>query len=362
MTENLEELCAKCGRSRQRENSSLVRWIFSRPACRCESNSAVSEEQEIATDPDRFPTDRYKPLKALGKGGVGAVYLCRDREKETLVAIKVLHALSSEQLESFEADAAAIARVNHPRIARLLDFGPTPSGVPYMVLEYCPGMSLRDYLDANGPLPIDPAIDVFVDLTAALALAHSHGVFHRDISSSNVLVSNDQNGKLTARLIDFSLAHIDDSVDPQLPTLAGTPAYMAPDIAHGLEFDQRSEIYSLGCMLFECLTGVVPFLGRSAMETINLHASQPFPKLSDIALVTFPAKLQAIVDKCLAKDPDQRFQSMDELRDRLAMLTRESSSRPGRAVTRKDSESSGNVFLDFVQTITSAMSSRKSKP
>jgi len=327
--------CPNCGKTVIEERKgSLTQWIMAQSICKCgksETRSSASrppreyveetvptneDEDEIELDPNRFPTHRYKPLRELGKGGAGAVFLCRDRLLKKLVAVKVLHELTAEQLVSFQTEAKAIANIKHPGIVELLDFGPTPSGLPYMVLEYFDGISLHDHLAANGPMDEETALVTFIYLAEGLALSHSNGVYHRDVSSSNVLVRITGPGELDIKLIDFGVAHVhDEGVDNEQQglTLAGTPAYMSPDNANGLPFDARSEIYSLGCMLFETLTGHVPFLGRSAMETINMHATAPPPTLADKAGKSFTPELETIVSICLAKEKDDRFQSMHDL-------------------------------------------------
>ncbi len=299
-------------------------------------HQAKYEEDGSQLDPNAFPLDRYQPLKQIGIGSAGSVYLCLDRQSQDPVAVKILHLLHVDQLRSFETEARIMTTIRHPNIVELLGYGSTPAGMPYMCLEYFPGTRLADYIEARGHLPVKTAIEVFANLADALWVSHTNRILHRDISSGNVLVAYDHLGKLEVKLIDFGVAHVldqtlNDAIHQTFDNneilnssgsyeLVGTPAYMPPDVPHGLPYDERSEIYALGCMLFEALTGTVPFLGRSAMETINMHALNPPPTLLEACNREFDARLEAIVAYCLAKDPRDRFQSMDQLRAALHTL------------------------------------------
>lgn len=343
-------LCQTCGKKLVEERKgSLTQWIMSEALCRCSpdkripvpiSAAAVSppavaspleehfpeDENELEIDENHFPIKRYKPISAIGKGNAGAVFLARDRFLGKLVAVKVLHDLHAELLISFQTEARALAIIKHGNIVELLDFGPTPSGLPYMVLEYFPGITLAQHIQTYGPLKEQIALDVFSRLAEALEMAHSAGIYHRDLSASNLLVrTTDTNDDFDIKLIDFGVAKLEYSGrnrDTQGKTLAGTPAYMPPDVANGLQYDARSEIYSLGCILFESLTGVVPFSGQTPMETLNMHAQMTPPMLQDVCEERFSIETEAIVSTCLEKNPDDRFQTMASLRSAL-LETRE---------------------------------------
>lgn len=282
------------------------------------------ENEGSIVDPTCFPLDKYQPLKQIGIGATGCVYLCVDLKSQDAVAVKILHELHQEQLRSFVREARTMTSIKHPNIVELLGYGSTPAGMPYMCLEYFPGTKLADYIEARGRLPVSTALTAFSDLADALFVAHSNRILHRDVSPGNVLVAAEKTGKLEVKLIDFGVAHVeDDLTDPQQDgsfALVGTPAYMSPDVPHGLPYDERSEVYALGCMLFEALTGTVPFLGRSAMETINMHALNPPPTLKQASQIEFDDLLEDIVAICLAKDPELRFQRMDLLHEALQSL------------------------------------------
>lgn len=300
-----------------------------------ESTGAESTgEIELALDPERFPVQRYKPLQELGKGASGSVYLCRDRMLGEKVAVKTLRQLNGEQLIAFQSEARANSKLNHQAIITLLDFGPTPGGTPYMVLAYFKGVTLEEFLRKHGALPTNMFKQVFEQITSALTHAHSKGIFHRDLKPSNILIGRGETNErittestatnLQVKLIDFGVARIKEDTAPTLSaqgtTIAGTPAYMPPDSVLGKSYDARSEVYSLGCVMFESLTGKTPFSGETALETMNLHAQAVAPTLSEAGNHRYSDDLESIVSKCLSKDPDERFSSMQELHDAVRAI------------------------------------------
>ncbi|MDZ4832483.1 MAG: protein kinase [Candidatus Melainabacteria bacterium] len=283
-------------------------------------------ERELSVDKDRFPLRRYKPLSLIGSGGNGSVYYCRDRLLRKKVAIKIISDASPEHIVAFQKEAIATSKLVHPNIVSILDFGVTESGTPYMVMELFEGTSLSQAIRTSGVLPIQTALAVFSRVCDGLAEAHRMGVFHRDINSSNILVADLDSDAPAVRIIDFGVARVrkeqDASMRTQGLTLVGTPHYMSPDQAAGRPFDERSEIYSVGCAFFETLTGVPPYSGESALEIINQHAIAPIPTLSEKNPdVYFPSELESIIASCLAKDPSERPASMAALSNALNNLT-----------------------------------------
>lgn len=267
-------------------------------------------------DPEFFPLDRYQPLKELGSGSGGSVYLCKDLLLGKRVAVKVLRVLSAEQLVAFQDEARATSRLNHENIISVIDFGSTPGGSPYMVLEFFPGQTLRAYLDQNGPMEPELAQAVFLELLAALDYSHRHGIYHRDLKPSNIMLAGED-----VRVIDFGVAKVSEmtgqTTEFQGRTMAGTPCYMSPDVINGFDYTAGSEIYSVGCMLFETLTGVVPFQGDTALSTLNLHASCEPPALWQVSDREFPEQLETFVATAMAKSPHDRFASAEEAADFL---------------------------------------------
>lgn len=331
------EICKNCQKRKSAGRAgSFTQWIFRSDLCKCdipenmrpavlddvpsstqEADLPEEDELEIPGNPP-FPLNRYKPLVALGAGTSGRIYLCRDRFLGKKVAIKCLHNVTPEQLIAFQQEARAMSLLHHPGIVPVQDFGATESGAPYMVMDYVKGITLTECLESNGPLPLDLALPIFVKLSEILAYAHEKRLFHRDVQPSNILlVPVEGREDLDVRIIDFGIAAYGDTMQNR-DILAGTPAYMSPDTANGLQFTEQSEVYALGCVMFEVLTGRPPFLGDTALETISMHAHSPAPALSDLNPTSeFPHSIETLIVKCLAKNPWERFPNMVALRKEL---------------------------------------------
>ncbi|MGD9681820.1 MAG: protein kinase [Candidatus Obscuribacterales bacterium] len=330
------DVCPDCKKRTQAGRSgSFTQMIFRSDLCSCNRPSGETGDKGFAgssargpgfvgyteediedceppdLDPEFFPLDRYQPLKELGSGSGGSVYLCKDLLLGKKVAVKVLHVLSAEQLVAFQDEARATSRLNHENIISIIDFGSTPGGSPYMVLEFFPGQTLRAYLDQNGAMEPELAQDVFLELLAALDYSHRHGIYHRDLKPSNIMLR----GK-DVRVIDFGVAKVSEmtgqTTEFQGRTMAGTPYYMSPDVINGFDYTAASEIYSVGCMLFETLTGQVPFQGDTALSTLNLHASCEPPSLWQVSDREFPEQLETFVATAMAKSPADRFPGAEE--------------------------------------------------
>ncbi|MBX9693166.1 MAG: protein kinase, partial [Cyanobacteria bacterium] len=280
------------------------------------SLSQESAPSQIEFEPGSFPDERYQAISSLGSGASGEVFLCRDRLLSKNVAIKRLHRLTADELLSFQNEARATSSLRDPAIMTALDFGASESGIPFMVMEYFPGRPIDHLVAEHGPLGWKAAVELGLKLAQALSHAHSKGIYHRDLKPANVLLLAGNNDQCEVKLIDFGIARfVKPKQTDQNNTLAGTPAYMSPDVVNGLSYDARSEIYSLGCVLYFVLTGRPPFLGESALETFSMHTRQEVEPVSRYAEV--PEELNAIIGKCLEKDPADRFQSMNELTEAL---------------------------------------------
>lgn len=350
LTQSLSvHICSNCGKRVNRgRQGTFSQYIFRHDLCSCPVPEPVLTEiqaapEALAPEPEdddseelpllkeEFPVDRYKPLKVVGKGAAGKVYLCRDRLLRKKVAVKMLSTLSSAELVAFQEEARALSKLKHANIVSILDFGASPDGLPYMVLEYVPGLTMEQYLDEHGAMPAEDACFVLDQVCQALACAHREGIFHRDVKPSNILLVSDEENGLGVRLIDFGVArvrsedasHSGSEAREQGRTLAGTPAYMSPDQAAGLEYDARSEVYSLGCVLFELLTGRPPFEAESPLEMISMHAGVEPPLVSSLIEGPVSGELEEIVATCLAKNKEERYQSADQLRDALLALSRQ---------------------------------------
>ncbi|MBK9144216.1 MAG: serine/threonine protein kinase [Candidatus Melainabacteria bacterium] len=341
-------ICRGCGkRIGGGRSGTLTSMIFRSDLCSCQRpvpevpvegfeplKSAVfggyleddENEDELDLAPEDFPVDRYGPLRELGRGAGGTVYLCRDRLLRKKVAIKVLNVLTDEQLVSFQDEARATSRLDHPYLISILDFGSTSSGAPFMVLEYFPGITLREYLDHYGSMDLEYLRPLVTRVFEALLVAHRQGIFHRDLKPSNLLLRDGENGP-DLRIIDFGVARIEGAISAstefQGRTIVGSPMYMSPDAIMGYQYDQRSELYSVGCIIFEALTGHPPFKGGTALETLSMQVNGE-PPLHELQAVC-SAEVAEFVRRCIAKQPEDRFATIEEAIDAFSVLGEQAS-------------------------------------
>ncbi|MDZ4834286.1 MAG: serine/threonine-protein kinase [Candidatus Melainabacteria bacterium] len=283
------------------------------PNRKVDNSGSDSLQSSIDLDDSLFPVDRYKPIKKLGQGALGAVYLCRDVHLSKIVAVKCLHMTTDETAVSFQQEARIASRLSHDNIVKTLDFGTSKSGRPFMVMEYFEGRSLEDLIEQNGKLSESAGLEIFLQLCSSLQHLHTHKIFHRDLKPSNILVNFDKADVPITKLIDFGLSKstIQDrsGIEVQGRTIVGTPAYMSPDQVEGNTFDARSEIYSLGCVLYETFTGQPPFTGETALEILNKHIHETPIPLSETA-PELASSIGHVIDKCLKKDRAERYQSI----------------------------------------------------
>src|SRR5579872_1434056 len=254
---------------------------------------------------------------------MGAVYLAEHPVIGRQVAIKMLHislARDQEIVGRFFNEARAIHTIGHPNIVEILDFGQTPDGQPYFIMEYLSGESMNDRI-ARGPVPPEEALEIADQMCRALSAAHAKGIVHRDLKPHNVHLGTGLDGKLMIKLLDFGVAKIlgatetgGQSVKTRTGSLMGTPLYMSPEQCRGSgTVDHRTDIYSLGVMIFEMLAGRPPFTAEGVGELFTKHMLEPPPSLTDFA-PDVPPGLAAAVMKSLAKNLEQRFATMEDFR------------------------------------------------
>jgi beta-lactam-binding protein with PASTA domain/predicted Ser/Thr protein kinase len=269
---------------------------------------------------DQGPTvfkDRYEVHRKLARGGMSDVYLARDRVLDRPIALKVLfpeYAKDATFVARFRREAQAAARLNHPNIVSVFDWG-EETGTYFIAMEYVEGRTLSEIVRADGPLHPRRAAEVAADVAAALGFAHRNGVIHRDVKPGNVMVETTG----MVKVADFGIAQAFGGPEQTQLTRAGsvmgTATYFSPEQAQGRQVDPRSDLYSLGCVLFEVLTGRPPFTGDSPVAIAYKHVQEAPPRPSSVAQV--PAPLDAIVMKCLGKNPDERYATADDLRGDL---------------------------------------------
>ncbi len=274
---------------------------------------------------------QYEVLGKIGEGGMGSIVKARNRYTGAAAAIKILRseaARHEESLRRFIAEAKAASSLKHPNICHVFDFGITDKGVAYLVMDWINGIDLERKVLRDGHLPGNESIHIFQQVASALAYAHRNKVIHRDIKPQNIMLSRDTDGRTEVHLVDFGIAKIISDEESALPgqgltkvgMVMGTPLYMSPEQACGEKLDNRSDIYSLGCVMYYALTGYPPFLGKSAIETINQHLSQAPPQMSPSLKLS--ADLKLIVLKAMEKRLEDRYSNMDQLVTDLKKLTK----------------------------------------
>jgi serine/threonine-protein kinase len=264
--------------------------------------------------------DRYEIVREIARGGMANVYLAHDTKLDRAVALKVLPAELSRDpsfVERFRLEAQAAASLNDPTIVAVYDWG-QEQATSFIVMEHVEGTTLRDVIN-RGPVPPEQAAQIAADIAKALSAAHRAGVVHRDIKPGNVLIT--PTGQV--KVADFGIARANGTSEGLTRTGAvmGTATYFSPEQAQGLPVDSRSDIYSLGIVLYEMVTGSVPFAGDSAVSVAYLHVREPVAAPSQHR-PDLPPELETIILTCLAKDPDARYQSANDLRADLLRFRR----------------------------------------
>ncbi len=260
---------------------------------------------------------RYEIVSLLGVGGMGSVYRARDTAMSRDVAVKVLPDLASDdphRLERFNREIRAVAKLSHPNVVEIYDFG-NADGISYAVMEYLKGRNLRERMGGR-PLPIEHALDIGVAIANGLGAAHHEGVLHRDIKPENIFITSSR----VVKILDFGIARTIPATDPEAATktieppltspnaVVGTSGYMSPEQVRGKSVDGRSDIFSLGCVLYEMLSGTNPFRRETRADTTSAILNHHPPPLTELRPGVPPA-IDGIVARCLNKDPEDRFES-----------------------------------------------------
>ncbi|HRI63098.1 MAG TPA: protein kinase [Polyangium sp.] len=285
---------------------------------------------------------KYRVDRVLGQGAMGIVVAARHEELGQKVAIKLLHpdvSVSDDGRERFLREARAAAKLESDHVARVFDVGTFGNKNAYMVMEYLEGSDLEKYLDAHGPLPFDEAVDYVLEALEALAHAHAHGMVHRDIKPSNLFLTQRIDGTQRVKILDFGISKTESGLGVSSPgsstltspqAVLGSPAYMAPEqIRSSKHVDQRADIWSVGVLLYELVTGKSPFLGQSVGDTLaRVIACRPEP-LKNIR-PDAPPELVETITRCLEIDEKDRFQNVAELAQSLAPLASRNKDLPRR--------------------------------
>jgi predicted Ser/Thr protein kinase len=279
----------------------------------------------------------YRIEESLGKGGMGVVYKARDTRLDRVVALKFLpeaFAADPDRKRRFFQEARAASAVNHPAIAQIYDVGESDDGLAFIAMEFVEGQTVRALLQAR-ELDVLGAVTIAAQVSEGLAKAHEAGIVHRDIKAENVMVTRDGH----AKLLDFGLAkllevepeatptpdgvsHLETLARTQAGMVVGTLRYMSPEQARGQAVDRRSDVFSLGILLYEMVTGQLPFSGASALDTLHAIAFEEWRPVTQVR-ANVPLGVQRVLARCLRKRPDDRYSETRELASDLRALQRE---------------------------------------
>jgi len=282
--------------------------------------------------------ERYHVLKKLGEGGMGQVYLAEHVKMGRRSAVKVMHPAmvnDADAIGRFNREAANASRINHPNVAGIYDFGETRDGLVYLAMEFIEGETLTDLLKASGALPPQRAAEIARQTAEALNVAHDMGIVHRDLKPDNIMITKDHDGNDCVKVVDFGIAKAAGSEAQNVTRtgmVVGTPEYMSPEQLSGDRLDGRSDLYSLGLVAFNMLTGKLPFPSdttQSSMIARLTERPKPLAFMKDD--VSWPPELQTVMDKALERDVSLRYQKAREFGRALVEAARHVATRPSAA-------------------------------
>ncbi len=342
------KFCRRCGKVIGNNTvSSLTGWLFQEAFCQCdlkEGAGAASVTAGYLFDLDSAGMDvidlpdlgaQYKVLERKGAGGTGTVYKVIEVKTERCLAIKVLHEELKNDRQAvlrFEQEAKACLALSHENLVSVFAYGVSPGDSPYLVMEFIEGVSLEQKLKEDTYLDVSSTVRILLQICAALSHAHQQGIVHRDLKPANIIISKNHEGIESAKLVDFGIAKVRAAAGRQTQNLTetgdvfGSPLYMSPEQCLGFDLDSRSDIYSLGCVMYECLSGKTPFTGHNAVQLIAKHLSAEIPQMricDGSQSRRIEARLAEISSKCLEKEPQKRYYSVELLASDLRELTEE---------------------------------------
>lgn len=349
------ELCQRCGKTiaEKSQGGSITQFVFGDSRCRCKTplkaRQIKLDERKFATLTHRWtkgenddsshqiaPKQVFAPgtiiggayviESLIGQGGMGSVYKVHHKTLGRQSALKVLdRALIDEKnWKRFQIEAKSISSLNHSCFVQVYDLALHEDKQPYYVMDILDGVTLDEVLK-DGPLDARQAVELFLDMADGLAFAHRQGVIHRDLKPANIFIEEQADGNHTIKILDFGIAKLVgiDREEQSLTSLGdvfGSPFYMSPEQCLGETVDARSDIYSFGCSLFEAIAGRPPFDSELPMEIVEAHISEPCPPLSEVTGAHLLPGLSALVEKCLEKDPAERYQNMDQVIAHLRLV------------------------------------------
>jgi serine/threonine protein kinase len=263
--------------------------------------------------------DRYHVIRRIGEGGMGQVYLAEHVKMKRKSAVKVLHqgmVHDHDAISRFNREASNASQIQHPNVAAIYDFGETPEGLIYLAMEFVDGEPLTKIIERHGALTAARAADIGEQVASALEAAHDMGIIHRDLKPDNIMIARGRAGEDIAKVVDFGIAkavQADDQKVTKTGLAIGTPEYMSPEQLGGDQLDSRTDIYSLGLVTFNMLTGQLPFPSVVSREALIMRLTEKPRTLAEIRNdVKWPAELQTVMDKALANHPADRYQHVSQ--------------------------------------------------
>lgn len=380
----LKTTCSTCGKPiSTKAESDVTRFLSFESRCTCgdtpsadtinganssaqahdsvPGETSVVDEEALRNNVSENLGERYEVQTLLGQGGMGAVYKVRDKELQKTFAIKVLNSNLVEDknsLKRFEQEAQAARGLTSPNLVAVYDFGMGKKGSPYIVMDYLDGTSLDAVLANGGYMDVPRAQDIFIQICEAIVHAHSKAVVHRDIKPSNIMLTKGINGGDFVKLVDFGIAKVLPSQQKATANLTqtgdifGSPLYMSPEQCLGNKLDNRSDIYAFGCVMYETLTGQAPFAAENPIKIILKHLNDQARPFSSLAHdYKIPAQLEAVIMRCLEKDPSDRYQSAEELLKDLQDLRDGKSLKVKNSPRKKTSRFDRNSYVGVVGAI-----------
>ena len=285
-----------------------------------ESDALALELAAVGMSPDGFPAERYAPLAILGDGASSTVILARDKQRGAKVAVKCFKNIAQTMQSTFQSEVKKNQQLSHTNIAKVVDSGFSNSKTPYLVTEYKDGFNLDQCLALYGVPSYDIAVKILISTCETLIYAQRQGVLHRDIRPGNIIFLDDMNSEPSISITDFAMPKVKSSQGLSEPSDA---IYMSCEEARGLEYSEKSEVYTLGCVGFSLLAGRPPFQDGTSLDIKNAHALKLPPRISSIKFDNKrPSELDEIVERCLEKDPSNRFESISKLLERLEVFPR----------------------------------------
>lgn len=277
----------------------------------------------------RVLDNKYEIIKAIGGGASGQVYKAKHKMMNVIVAVKVLApqlCTQPELVKRFEREARAAGLLNHKNVLKVHDLGVTEESQPYMVMEYLNGFSLAELLEQNGKLSVGDSIEIISQVCQGIGKAHEEGLIHRDLKPGNIMVVAEGEHAFTVKIVDFGLAKLTRPEEnenlTQSGTMIGTPSYMSPEQCRSEPTDHRCDIYAIGCILHEMITGKKPFTSTNIIEIYIKHAQDaPPPVVLDDGNSELAERMQQVVHRCLEKKREDRYQSARELHADLSNVT-----------------------------------------